>query len=92
MFECCEVFVLLIRAMYAPTMVLTCANNGCGNMSSNESGIHLMGVCLGPYTFARLQVWRIGRVGGREVWRIGRVAGREVEVKQLNSNTPEPVE
>ena len=57
-FECCEVFVLSIRAVYTLVMVVPFANNSCGNMSSKRSGrsrLNLMGFCLGPYT---LQIFK----------------------------------
>ena len=37
-FECCEVFVLSIRAVCTLVMVMTVANNTCGNMDLKRSG------------------------------------------------------
>ena len=49
LFECCEVFVFSVRAMFAQTMVLISAINGCGNRTLKESGTiweDLMAACL----------------------------------------------
>ena len=37
-FECCEVFVLSIRAMYTLVMAFIFASNTCGNRNSNDLG------------------------------------------------------
>ena len=38
-FECCEVFVLSIRAIYTLVMAFTFANNTCGNMDLKGAGM-----------------------------------------------------